>query len=71
MLDRLFLNRLLDHIDFLIPESQCGLRAERWTADMVFAIRQVQEKLQEQNREACTTFVDLKKAFDTASRSGL
>ena len=71
MLARLLLNRLLDHIDYLLPESQCGFRAGRGTADMVFAARQVQEKFQEQNREVFTTFVDLTKAFDTVSRSGL
>ena len=71
MLARLLLNRLLSHIDELLPESQCGFRAGRGTADMVFAARQVQEKFQEQNREVFTTFVDLTKAFDTVSRAGL
>ena len=31
------------------PESQCGFRAGRGTADMIFAARQLQEKCREQN----------------------
>ena len=32
----------------IYPESQCGFRAERLTVDMVFAVRQLQEKCREQ-----------------------
>lgn len=39
--------------------------------DMIFAVRQLQEKCKEQNRELYTIFVDLAKAFDTVSREGL
>ncbi|GAB1603816.1 hypothetical protein Ahia01_000662900, partial [Argonauta hians] len=57
----------MDHI----PESQCGFRANRGTTDMVFVLRQIQEKCREQNRGLYVTFVDLTKAFDTVSRKGL
>lgn len=33
----------------LLPESQCGFRAGRGTADMIFVARQLQEKCREQN----------------------
>ncbi|XP_063590560.1 uncharacterized protein LOC134767492 [Penaeus indicus] len=72
ILVRIFLNRLIGHLgNGLLPESQCGFRKERGAIDMVFAARQLQEKCQEQNVDLYTTFVDLTKAFDTVSRSGL
>tara|TARA_B110001454_G_scaffold15635_1_gene14033 strand:+ start:278 stop:3463 length:3186 start_codon:yes stop_codon:yes gene_type:complete len=72
ILARLLLNRLLAHLEQdLLPESQCGFREGRGTADMIFASRQLQEKFQEQNRELFSTYVDLTKAFDTVSRDGL
>ena len=55
----------------LIPESQCGFRKDRWTIDMIFTARQLQEKCQEQNVDLYMTFVELTKAFDTTSRDGL
>ena len=66
ILPRVLLNRLVpsiaaDHI----PESQCGFRAKRSTTDMVFTLRQLQEKCREQNKGLYITFVDLTKAFDT------
>ena len=72
ILSRVLLNRLLLHLEAgLLPESQCGFRAERGTADMIFAARQLQEKCQEQHSDLYMTFVDLTKAFDTVSREGL
>ena len=38
---------------------------------MVFVLRQLQEKCKEQNKGLYVMFVDLTKAFDTVSRSGL
>lgn len=55
----------------LLPESQCGFRAGRGTADMIFAVRQLQEKCMEQHTDLYLTFFDLTKAFDTVDRSGL
>ncbi|KAJ1109357.1 hypothetical protein NDU88_006719 [Pleurodeles waltl] len=57
--------------DVHLPESQCGFREGRGTADMIFAARQLQQKCQGQNRDLYTTFVDLTKAFDPVSREGL
>ena len=73
ILARILLNRLLDHLsaNHLLPESQCGFRKERGTVDMVFAVRQIQEKCIEQNMNLYMTFVDLTKAFDTVCREGL
>ena len=64
---KILLNRLNAHLDQagLIPESQCGFRKERGTIDMIFTVRQLQEKCKEQNVDLYMTFVDLTKAFDT------
>ncbi len=53
------------------PESQCGFRAGRSTVDMIFSLRQLQEKCREQQQPLYIAFVDLTKAFDLVSRSGL
>ena len=72
VLARVILNRLITNVsETIVPESQCGFRAGRGTTDMVFAIRQLQEKCREQNKELHMVFVDLTKAFDTVNREGL
>lgn len=69
---RLLLNRLQTHIcPVVVPESQCGFRAGRGTADMVFSARQLQEKCTEQHLPLYQVFVDLTKAFDTVNRTAL
>ena len=50
VLPRLLLNRLVTSIaEEHLPESQCAFRANRGTTDMVFVLRQLQEKCREQN----------------------
>ncbi|GFN82466.1 hypothetical protein PoB_000897200 [Plakobranchus ocellatus] len=72
VLARVLLNRLIPTIaEENLPESQCGFRTNRGTTDMVFVLRQLQEKCREQNKGLYATFVDLTKAFDTVSRTGL
>ena len=73
ILARLVLNRLNKHVDNidLIPESQCGFRPKRGTDDMVFALRQVQEKCKLHGQDLYLLFIDLTKAFDTVNREGL
>ncbi|KAL7859606.1 hypothetical protein SRHO_G00147530 [Serrasalmus rhombeus] len=55
----------------IYPESQCGFRAERSTVDMIFSLRQLQEKCREQQKPLYVTFIDLTKAFYLVSRDGL
>ena len=72
IITRIRLNRLSLHLaDNVLPESQCGFRAQHSTIDMIFAARQVQEKCREPNLDLYMAFVDLTKAFDTISRDGL
>ena len=68
---RVVLNRLQKLAERIYPESQCGFRAKRSTIDMVFSIRQLQEKCREQRRPLYLAFIDLTKAFDLVSRTGL
>ena len=67
------LNRLSAHVDLheVLPESQCGFRAGRGTADMIFSARQIQEKCREQHQDLYMVFIDLTKAFDSVPREGL
>lgn len=72
VLARVILNRLTQHVtDSIIPETQCGFRSGKGTVDMIFSLKQVQEKCQEQNKPLYAVFVDFTKAFDTVSREGL
>ena len=68
---RIALNRLQRLADRVYPESQCGFRAERSTVDMIFSLRQLQEKCREQQQSLYIAFIDLTKAFDLVSRDGL
>lgn len=68
---RLVLPRLQIIANRILPESQCGFRPGRSTTDMIFSVRQIQEKCIEQGRPLYAVFVDLTKAFDYVSRSGL
>ena len=69
---RIILNRIEKTIcPLILPETQCGFRRNRSTIDMVFSLRQIQEKCTEQNMELYAVFIDFTKAFDTVSREGL
>ena len=71
ILARIILNRLDKICSQILPETQCGFRSNRSTIDIVFSLRQIQEKCTEQNMELYTVFIDFTKAFDTVSREGL
>ena len=69
ILARVWLNRFISTIaQENTPESQGGLRSNRWTVDMIFVLRQIQEKCRLRNIGLYAAFVDLTKAFDTVSR---
>nr|KAG5705334.1 hypothetical protein BaRGS_011106 [Batillaria attramentaria] len=68
---RVILNRLIDVSELNLPEAQCGFRPGRSTVDMIFVLRQLQEKCTEQNMPLFSVFIDLTKAFDTVNRKAL
>jgi len=53
------------------PESQCGFRSGWSTMDMIFSLRQLQEKSREQRQPLYIAFMDLTNVFDLVSRSQL
>ena len=67
---RVILTRLQKLADRVYPESQCGFRSNRSTIDMIFSVRQLQEKCREQQKPLFLAFIDLTKAFDMVSRNG-
>ncbi|KAI8495103.1 hypothetical protein Bbelb_270890 [Branchiostoma belcheri] len=68
---RIVRKRLQTLAERVLPESQCGFRAGRSTTDMIFTLRQLQEKCREQCMPLYIAFVDLTKAFDTVCRPAL
>ena len=68
---RVMLNRLITVSEQNLPEAQCGVRPRRSTVDMIFAMRQLQEKCIEQSMPLFSVFIDLTKAFDTVNREAL
>ena len=75
IIGKLFAHITLKRLQFpaerVYPESQCGFRANRSTIDMVFSLRQLQEKCREQRQPLLVAFIDLTKAFNLVSRDGL
>ena len=72
ILDRILLNIVSTHmVSEVVPETQCSFRGNRNTVDMIFCLRQLQEKCIEQDRSLYMMFVDFSKAFDTVGRTGL
>ena len=47
---RAMLNRPQSLAERVYPEAQCGFRTQRSTIDMIFSLRQLQEKCREQRR---------------------
>ena len=68
---RVILKRLQVLADQIYPEEQCGFHPKRSTVEMIFSLRQLQEKCREQQQPLYIAFVDLTKAFDLVSRDGL
>ena len=68
---RVILIRLQKLAERIYPESQCCFRTERSTIDMIFSLRQLQEKYREQHMPLYIAFIDLTKTFDLVSRDGL
>lgn len=71
ILARVMASRLLKHMNLIIPESQCGFRPKRGTSDLIFTLRQLQEKVKEHQTQMYIAFIDLAKAFDSLNREAL
>lgn len=68
-LAKIILNRIEKILEEVLPESQCGFRANRSTIEMIFSFRQLQKK---SHRTTSSTVCGLfSKAFDTVDRETL
>ena len=58
-LAHIVLNRMLEEVvDSIYPELQCGFRAGRGTADMIFAMRQIRQKYRESSLVLYMVLID-------------
>ena len=71
ILARILSNRLLPIAEATLPETHCGFRPNRGTADMIFGARQMQKKSKDSNQPLYMAFIDLVKAFDSVNRAVL
>ena len=72
ILAQVILNHLITNIsEENLPEVQCRFHPNRSTTDMIFSVRQVQEKCIEQNMDLVAVFIDRTKAVDTVNRETL
>ena len=67
------LNSLQKLAKRVYPEAQCGFKAGRSTIDMIFFLRQLQEKCREQSRgnPMYIAFIDQSKAFEPNQQEGV
>ena len=54
-----------------MQKTQCWIRSNRGTVDMIFVLMQIQKTCREEYTSLYAAFIDLTKAFDTVSRDGL
>jgi hypothetical protein len=71
ILSNILLSRLIPYADKIIGDHQCGFRCNRSTTDLIFYIRQIQEKKWEYNGTVHQLFIDFKKAYDSIRREAL
>ena len=66
---KILLTRFNKHVaNVVLPESQCGFRADRSTADMIFVCRQLLVESREQRVPLSIAYIDLQKAFYNVNR---
>ena len=68
---QVILNRLITVSKQTLPEAQSSFRPNRSTVDVIFAVRQLQEKCIEQKKPRYSVFIDPTKAFETINREAL
>ena len=63
-------NRLSDYCEThgILPDEQCGFRPERFTVDMLFVVRRLQDLARRRRIPLYMYFVDLQKAYDSVDR---
>lgn len=61
----IILKRLKQKVEFELSDCQAGYRSNRGTADMLFVLQNIIEKVKGTNEELFITFIDYSKAFDS------
>ena len=59
------------HTPEVVPETPYGFTGYRSAVDIIFRLRQLQDKCIEQDRPLYMVSLDFSKAFDTVGRTGL
>lgn len=67
----ILLNRLKNHMEPLLSETQAGFRAGRSTIHQILTLRLIAEKAKRNNRKVYNCFIDFKKAFDTVEHEAV
>ncbi|XP_076043618.1 uncharacterized protein LOC143026733 [Oratosquilla oratoria] len=67
---RILLIRLQKLAERVHPKSRCGFRTKRFLVNIIFSLRQLQEKCREQRTPLYVTFIELTMTFDLVSRDG-
>lgn len=67
---------MLDNIKGVVVQqswsvSQYGFRAGRSTMDRIFTLRQISEKAQWYNKDACMLLIDFRQTYDSIHRVSL
>ena len=63
--------RLAEVAKDILNEYKCGFQPERSTIDMIYSLRQVQEKFIGQLKELSIVLLDFRKPFDLVDRQML
>ena len=65
---RILTDRLRAETDKVVMDEQGGFRPGPGCVEQIFTVRQVIEKVIEEDKVAFAAFVDLEKAYDSVSR---
>lgn len=65
---RVIEQRIRERIEGKLEEVQCGFRKGRSTQDLIFTLRQINEKAIATNKQVHICYIDLEKAFDKVER---
>jgi hypothetical protein len=67
VLSTLLLKRMLEEVDWFLPESQAGFRKLRSTRDNIYLLARLMDSVLESQETCVVTFIDFVAAFDSVS----
>jgi exonuclease III len=66
--EKILERRIRNKVEQEMREEQYGFRSGRSTVDLIFAIRQLQERFYEHGKDLVMAFMDIEKAYDSVGR---